>query len=58
MTRDVHVFTERIWRRSSAGKQEMICEDLVALAALKTGRPVMWEFTREEEFIAGLRATR
>jgi CO/xanthine dehydrogenase Mo-binding subunit len=29
----------------------MISEDLCVLATLKTGRPVMWEFTREEEFI-------
>jgi CO/xanthine dehydrogenase Mo-binding subunit len=29
----------------------MLCEDLCVLATLKTGRPVMWEFTREEEFI-------
>src|SRR5439155_2366041 len=28
----------------------MISEDLCLLAALKTGRPVKWEFTREEEF--------
>jgi CO/xanthine dehydrogenase Mo-binding subunit/aerobic-type carbon monoxide dehydrogenase small subunit (CoxS/CutS family) len=32
------------------GKQEVISEDLVALAALDTGRPVCWEYTREEEF--------
>ncbi|MEU6709370.1 molybdopterin-dependent oxidoreductase [Streptomyces wuyuanensis] len=32
------------------GKQEVISEDLVALAALDTGRPVCLEFTREEEF--------
>lgn len=32
------------------GKQEMISEDLPALATLDTGRPVSWEFTREEEF--------
>ena len=49
--RDVHVFTERIGG-GFGGKQEMICEDLVALAALKTRRPVMWEFTRQEQFIA------
>ena len=48
--RDVHVFTERIGG-GFGGKQEMISEDLVALAALKTGRPVMWEFTRAEQFI-------
>ncbi|TJZ76728.1 2Fe-2S iron-sulfur cluster binding domain-containing protein [Rhodococcus oryzae] len=32
------------------GKQEVISEDLVALATLDTGRPVCLEFTREEEF--------
>ena len=49
--RDVHVFTERVGG-GFGGKQEMISEDLCALAALKTGRPVMWEFTRAEQFIA------
>lgn len=48
--REVHVFTERIGA-GFGGKQEMICEDLCVLATLKTGRPVMWEFTREEQFI-------
>ena len=48
--RDVHVFTERIGG-GFGGKQEMICEDLCVLASLRTGRPVMWEFTREEQFI-------
>lgn len=32
------------------GKQEVISEDLVALATLDTGRPVSFEYTREEEF--------
>ncbi|WP_244409796.1 molybdopterin cofactor-binding domain-containing protein [Streptomyces albofaciens] len=32
------------------GKQEMLVEDVVALAALRTGRPVKLEFTREEQF--------
>jgi CO/xanthine dehydrogenase Mo-binding subunit/aerobic-type carbon monoxide dehydrogenase small subunit (CoxS/CutS family) len=32
------------------GKQELISEDLPALATLDTGRPVSLEFTREEEF--------
>ncbi|XVQ10894.1 molybdopterin-dependent oxidoreductase [Spirillospora sp. CA-255316] len=32
------------------GKQEMLTEDVVALAALRTGRPVQLEFTRQEEF--------
>jgi putative selenate reductase molybdopterin-binding subunit len=31
-------------------KQEILCEDLCALATLRTGRPVQWEFTRQEEF--------
>ncbi|MCJ2090764.1 molybdopterin-dependent oxidoreductase [Methylobacterium sp. E-005] len=34
------------------GKQEMLTEDLVALAVLRTGRPVRWELTREEQFAA------
>ena len=34
------------------GKQEMLAEDLVALAVLRTGRPVRWEWTREENFAA------
>ncbi|BBH70604.1 dehydrogenase [Actinoplanes sp. OR16] len=32
------------------GKQEMLVEDLVALAVLRTGRPVKWEYTRSEQF--------
>jgi CO/xanthine dehydrogenase Mo-binding subunit/aerobic-type carbon monoxide dehydrogenase small subunit (CoxS/CutS family) len=32
------------------GKQELLVEDVVALAALRTGRPVQWELTREEQF--------
>ena len=32
------------------GKQELISEDLPVLATLDTGRPVSWEYTREEEF--------
>ncbi len=34
------------------GKQEMLTEDLVALAVLRTGRPVSYEMTREENFSA------
>ncbi|TNC09585.1 2Fe-2S iron-sulfur cluster binding domain-containing protein [Methylobacterium terricola] len=34
------------------GKQEMLTEDLVALAVLATGRPVRWELTRTEQFTA------
>jgi putative selenate reductase molybdopterin-binding subunit len=48
--RDVHVFTERVGG-GFGGKQEMISEDLCVLATLKTGRPVTWELTREEQFI-------
>ncbi len=33
-------------------KQEVLSEDLCALATLRTGRPVQWEFTRTEEFTA------
>ena len=47
--RDVHVFTERVGG-GFGGKQEMITEDLVVLATLKTKRPVKLEFTREEQF--------
>jgi CO/xanthine dehydrogenase Mo-binding subunit len=34
------------------GKQEMLTEDVVALAVLRLGRPVQLEFTREEQFTA------
>ena len=47
--RDVQVFTERIGG-GFGGKQEMVTEDLCALATLKLGRPVMWEYTRQEQF--------
>ncbi len=33
------------------GKQEIFTEDLVALAVLRTGRPVTYEFTRTDEFL-------
>jgi len=33
-------------------KQELVVEDLVGVLALRTGRPVRLEFTREEELIA------
>ncbi|MGP1386654.1 MAG: molybdopterin-dependent oxidoreductase [Thainema sp.] len=33
-------------------KQEILTEDLCALATLKTGRPAQWEFNRQEEFSA------
>jgi CO/xanthine dehydrogenase Mo-binding subunit len=34
------------------GKQEMLTEDIVALAVLRTGRPVHLELTSEEQFTA------
>jgi len=45
----LRVFCERVGG-GFGGKQEVISEDLVALATLDTGRPVSWEYTREEEF--------
>jgi CO/xanthine dehydrogenase Mo-binding subunit/aerobic-type carbon monoxide dehydrogenase small subunit (CoxS/CutS family) len=49
--RDVHVFTERVGGGFGA-KQEMLSEDLPLFASMKlAGRPVKWEWTREEEFI-------
>jgi len=47
----IRVFCERVGG-GFGGKQEMFVEDILALAALKTGRPVKLEFTREEQFIA------
>jgi putative selenate reductase molybdopterin-binding subunit len=47
---ELHVFTERVGG-GFGGKQEMISEDLCLLATMKIGRPVKWEFTREEQFI-------
>jgi len=46
----VRVFCERMGGGFGA-KQEMLVEDIVALAVLKTGKPVKLEFTREEQFI-------
>ncbi|MGY3616774.1 molybdopterin-dependent oxidoreductase [Bradyrhizobium sp. USDA 10063] len=46
----IRVFCERVGG-GFGGKQEMFVEDILALAALKTGRPVKLEFTREEQFI-------
>ncbi|HEY4165150.1 MAG TPA: molybdopterin-dependent oxidoreductase [Reyranella sp.] len=49
--REIHVFTERVGG-GFGGKQEMVSEDLALFAAMKLGgRPVKWEWTREEEFI-------
>jgi putative selenate reductase molybdopterin-binding subunit len=47
----VRVLTGRVGG-GFGGKQEMLVEDLVALAVLRTGRPVRWELTREEQFTA------
>ncbi|MBR0964830.1 molybdopterin-dependent oxidoreductase [Bradyrhizobium diazoefficiens] len=47
----VRVFCERVGG-GFGGKQEMFVEDILALAALRTGRPVKLELTREEQFIA------
>ncbi|MHB0768852.1 molybdopterin-dependent oxidoreductase [Bradyrhizobium sp. 1.29L] len=47
----VRVFCERVGG-GFGGKQEMFVEDILALAALRTGRPVELELTREEQFIA------
>ncbi|HEX3416775.1 MAG TPA: molybdopterin-dependent oxidoreductase [Stellaceae bacterium] len=48
--RQIHVFTERVGG-GFGGKQEMVTEDLCMLATMKTGRPVKWEYTREEQFL-------
>lgn len=34
------------------GKQEILAEDVAAHLTIATGRPVLYEYTREEEFIA------
>jgi hypothetical protein len=47
---DVRVFCERMGGGFGA-KQEMLVEDIVALAVVKTGQPVKLEFTREEQFV-------
>jgi len=47
----VRVFCERVGGGFGA-KQEMLVEDIVALAALRTEQPVKLEFTREEQFTA------
>jgi len=45
----VHVITKRVGGGFGA-KQEMLCEDLVALAVLRLGRPVRYEFSRSDQF--------
>jgi CO/xanthine dehydrogenase Mo-binding subunit/aerobic-type carbon monoxide dehydrogenase small subunit (CoxS/CutS family) len=48
---EVHVFTRRVGG-GFGGKQEMLTEDLVALAVLRLDRPVRYEFSRSDEFVA------
>jgi len=45
----IRVFTARVGG-GFGGKQELLTEDLVALAVLKTGKAVEYEFSREDEF--------
>lgn len=45
----VRVFTARVGG-GFGGKQELLTEDLVSLAVLRTGRAVQYEFTRGDEF--------
>ncbi|WP_433712056.1 molybdopterin-dependent oxidoreductase [Nocardia sp. CA-084685] len=45
----VRVFAKRVGGGFGA-KQEMLAEDLIALAVLRTGRPAQYEFTRSDEF--------
>jgi len=44
----VRVFTARVGG-GFGGKQEMLVEDVVAAAVLRTGRPARWEFTRADQ---------
>ncbi|MDT5337356.1 MAG: hypothetical protein QOD90_2861, partial [Mycobacterium sp.] len=46
---DVRVFTARVGG-GFGGKQEMLTEDIVALAVRTTGRPVQYELTRSDQF--------
>jgi putative selenate reductase molybdopterin-binding subunit len=48
---EVRVLCERVGG-GFGGKQEMLTEDIVALAVIKTGRPVKLEITRPEQFTA------
>jgi len=49
--KQVHVFTRRVGG-GFGGKQEMLAEDLVALAVLRLNQPVRYEFSRSDEFVA------
>ncbi|WP_221584962.1 molybdopterin cofactor-binding domain-containing protein [Microbacterium sp. G2-8] len=46
----IRVFAPRVGG-GFGGKQEIFTEDLVALAVLRTGRPVAYEFSRADEFV-------
>lgn len=46
----VRVFAARVGG-GFGGKQELLTEDLVTLAVLRTGRAVQYEYTREDEFV-------
>jgi CO/xanthine dehydrogenase Mo-binding subunit/aerobic-type carbon monoxide dehydrogenase small subunit (CoxS/CutS family) len=48
---EVHVFTRRVGG-GFGGKQEMLTEDVVALAVLRLAKPVRYEFSRTDEFVA------
>ena len=46
---ELRVLTARVGG-GFGGKQELLTEDIVLLAMLRTGRPVQYEFTRTDEF--------
>ncbi len=46
----IRVFTARVGG-GFGGKQELMTEDLVAIATLRTGSPVAYELSRREEFV-------
>lgn len=46
---EVRVYAARVGG-GFGGKQELLTEDLVMLALLKTGRPAVYEFTRTDQF--------
>ncbi|MEU6479117.1 molybdopterin cofactor-binding domain-containing protein [Streptomyces sp. NPDC047017] len=45
----VRVFTKRVGG-GFGGKQEMFSEDIIALVVLRTGKPAMYEMSRNDEF--------
>ncbi|MDT0116756.1 molybdopterin-dependent oxidoreductase [Microbacterium sp. PRF11] len=47
---DVRVYATRVGG-GFGGKQELFTEDLTALAVLKLGRPVAYEFSRTDQFV-------